>query len=100
MSTLKDLVLKAADLIEERGHAKEWYCNQDGALCIMGALSVAFQDSDHRVSQVVSAVRWGAGLGVHVGGGHHTMDIIRWNDAPSRVKDDVVTALRRGAGYL
>lgn len=40
MST-SEILTRAADLIEERGHAKDWYCDESGALCIVGAMCAA-----------------------------------------------------------
>lgn len=37
----KKLMLKAADLIEERGWSRDRYVTEDGALCVISALRVA-----------------------------------------------------------
>lgn len=98
---LKSLVLKAAERIEKYGHLQGWYHGgAEGPCCIMGALHLEFGLGPYRVSEVIPAVRWGAGLGVHPKQGGHAKDIMDWNDAPERTKDDVVGALRRAAGYL
>jgi hypothetical protein len=99
--SLKDLVTRAADRIEKYGHCKGWYnMGAEGPCCIMGALGIEAQQSEHRVSEVIPAVRWGAGLGVHVKQGSYALDLIRWNDEDERTQAQVVEALRRAAGYL
>lgn len=104
---LKAIVLKAADLIEEGGLSKGWF--SDGTKrCLLGALADAADaeypkryPQDFKVLKAIPAIRWAAGLGVHVGDQEkYVQDLIRWNDADERTKEDVVTCLRKAAGYL
>lgn len=36
-----EILTRAGDLIEERGHWKGWYCGPNGELCIRGAIFAA-----------------------------------------------------------
>jgi hypothetical protein len=96
--SLKEVCLKAADLIETGGLNKGWYCGNDGSHCIMGAIIEQTRDTDYRVGDILSAIRWGAGLGASPD--TNFMDVVHWNDAPERTKEDVAAALRKAAGYL
>lgn len=95
-----EILAKAADLIEERGHWKGWYCGPNGELCARGAMYIAAGvvppmepdqawegDADH--DQVDAATKR---LDGRVGSLTE-----RWNDAEERTPAEVVTALREAA---
>lgn len=87
----RELMLKAADLIEKHGHAKGSYTDARGGYCFMGALHVAetgdtmgtnglSSEACHRVMK-------------HIG----SRGFIDWNDAPERTGAEVVGIMRRVA---
>jgi hypothetical protein len=95
-----EILAKAADLIEERGHWKGWYCGPNGELCARGAMYIAVgvvppmdpegvwqgYPEHGRVADATSR------LDSHVGSLTE-----RWNDATERTPAQVVTALRGAA---
>ena len=93
--TTKEILLKAADLIVERGHTKHCYENGDGGLCAYGAVDMAAmgragrrperEDSPHRLA-LMAAEKLVANGALAV-----------WNDAPERKPEEVVALLRRAA---
>lgn len=97
-----EILDKAADLIDERGLAKGWYCGPGGTLCARGAIYAAAgyepepDGSDHD---------WIAGLLRHdeVMRAEVLIDqvigyvVSQWNDAPERTAAEVATALRGAA---
>lgn len=103
MSTAEILV-QAADLIEERGWNQGDYVNDCGGLCTFGALYIAVgltpafirtDEADQRALAALTVVDEAAqALRQHVG---RDVGISEWNDAPGRTKAEVVTALRAAA---
>lgn len=90
MSHLADVINKAADLIDERGlwksNVAEYLPN--GPLCVVLALD-----------EVAGPIReFGKAIDLmdaRVGG-----DLIGWNDAPERTKDEVVAMMRSVAAEV
>lgn len=85
-----EILAKAADLIDERGHCKRVSEDLDGRLCVYGALRKAteqFVDQDRVFGAAAERIS------EHLGG-----DLVAiWNDYPERTKEEVVSALRSAA---
>jgi hypothetical protein len=95
MSTVADVLDRAADVIAERGLCKGSFEGPDGSVCAGGALRVAltggptnplgddqfgtYMYAVHRMTDVVDDV------------------VVNWNDAPQRTADDVIAALQEAA---
>jgi hypothetical protein len=96
MSTVADVLDRAADVIVERGHHKGSYEGWDGTVCAGGALRVAitgkpftrFTGAGEAVTYMSARDRLCDLLG---------SPIARWNDAPDRTADEVIAALREAA---
>jgi hypothetical protein len=91
-----EILTRAADLIDKRGHAKRAYQTSDGALCLRGAVikAVSLRFSFKRCSLTPAAAQVAiAAFRRHIG----CYGEITWNDAPERTKEEVVTALRGAA---
>jgi len=95
-----DILNRAADLIDERGHWKGWYCGPNGQLCARGAMYIAAGvvppsepegvwsgDCDHEAVNAATKR-----LDAHVG-----VLTERWNDLDATTAADVTDALRGAA---
>ncbi len=94
----RDLVRRAADLIEMHGLAKHTTRDADGRMCIRGALMVACGWPDDRGDlywgfAVAEARDADLAIARHVG----CQDLPYWNNVPERTKEEVVAALRAAA---
>lgn len=83
----------AADLIEQRGHAKRCLLGEDGSLCVIGAINMAANGHQNytNASEVIGeefAVRAGLKTLSHV---------IGWNNADERTPEEVTARLRSAA---
>lgn len=88
--TDKEILSKAADLIEERGKCEGTYQDDTGALCAIGAISVA---QGARPSDLTDAeTRFGRWIASH---GLSTHGIADWADRAD--KATVVATLRQAA---
>ena len=101
MSQAKELLERAADLINTYGHKKGYFGTQRTGYCMMGALAVVANASTEGcwICDVIPAIRWSAGLGVRAEA-DNAIDLIKWNDAPGTTKEDVVNALRKAVRYV
>jgi hypothetical protein len=91
------LLLKAADLMEARGHCKGRLATErfHGAVCLYGALYAAANHGDAWASGPHIAKAGEAALLVrHALGLKNSYSEIDWNNAPERTKDEVVAKLR------
>lgn len=105
-----EILDKAADLIEQRGHAKRRHVTASGCLCAAGAMFAAVgMEPDHkqfeterwagytpersdRVKEVFDWFRsWLDRTGID------SEDPVHWNDMQARSKAEVVSTLRRAA---
>lgn len=98
-----EILAKAADLIEQRGHWKGWYCGPNGELCFRGAIYAAlgleFYPDD-------GARDWPSGFALVVTAGNAEGAALRfvpggntatWNDADATTAAEVRNALRAAA---
>lgn len=81
-------LLDAADYLEEHGHCKDRWSNQQGAKCLLGAIhagagSAGYQGARDRVIAYLGF----RGVG----------EAVDWNNAPERTADEVIAALRGAA---
>jgi hypothetical protein len=84
------LLLKAAALIEERGHCKHQTVDRDGRLCLWGGILVAAGGNPSSV--VPCGLAWKAIYKIDaVIPGECA---IIWNDRPERTGEEVITKLR------
>jgi hypothetical protein len=95
-----DVLNAAADYIATHGLAKEGFGSDDGPRCLLGAMSTAWQASDMPDSGTnPGCALWGVAAGaVSQAIGHP--GIAKWNDAPERTADEVITALLEAAARL
>ena len=107
---IRDVLLKAADLIRTRGLAKHTQVDVAGGLCVLGAISVAIaghvylrgngaskeacalHDDAFRRMQRVSAV----GLPWV----DDAFDFSYWNNSPERTAEEVIDALEKAAAFV
>lgn len=98
MSEESQLLLKAASIVEQKGHTKNQLCSdydpEHGSVCLLGALNHAQRGSAwFGDDQQSKAVREIAG---RVYGGSW-IKAVAWNNAPERTQTEVVSALRMAA---
>lgn len=92
MSAGQQVLLDAADLIEEKGWIQGANWRPGLGYCVFGAINkvtqndLAFSDAVGRVLTEIGRLNqpWTGG-------------IARWNDEPGRTKDEVLAALRKAA---
>lgn len=84
----RDTLLKAADRIERDGHHKGSAYDpvSRNRFCLVGAITM---EAGHHDIFRAAAKLFESHLGRH--------DIVAWNDAPERTKEEVVSALRAAA---
>lgn len=94
-----EILTRAADLIEERGHCKGEHRSDDGRYCAAGALRVVTGVMDEDGSRTRAGDReWSAYLAAygalrnHVGAGVGT-----WNDVSGRTASEVTSTMRGAA---
>ncbi len=93
--TAREALLRAAELIVERGHSRGSYENSTGGLCAAGAIHVALgmhpnaDDQDGRWNQLTAAKE---PLRALVG-----VTLSTWND--SSTAGEVIAALRAAAAF-
>lgn len=85
------LLLKAAALIEEVGHAQHTLCDNDGRMCIGGAIS--FVDTGVKGFSG-SFYRTGIGTEALRRMNDALVDLVNWNNTRGRTQAEVVAKLR------
>ena len=97
--TVSDVLLRAADLIEERGWCQWIQEERDGSLCIAGAIAVASGGiaSSRATMGSNGPLYWPAVQRFCEFVGEPNPGPARWNNAPERIKSQVLTALREAA---
>lgn len=88
LSPEKRLLLKAADLLREKGHCKNIIEHQ-GRHCAVGAILAS--TSEHELHDAALDL-----LAKYIGVDHRG-DIPAWNNAPQRTADEVIEAFERAA---
>jgi hypothetical protein len=102
--TARRVLLKAADLIEQRGWAQGRFEDADGRLCIHGAIHVAVSGlavRNDRDRDSLSTAAWHQFREYLLVEGVER-ELVRlgfmfWNDSPKRTQKEVVQALREAA---
>lgn len=104
-----ELLDRTADVIEERGHAKESLEDEDGRVCLVGGLNVAAfgkalntLDTDASWSELLATLRTREqavdALSAYLGVGR--FGLVPWNNAPEREPFEVTDACRHAAKVL
>ncbi len=104
------LLLKAADMIEQRGLKKGSLCDDalakgdaQGALCFRGALNTAMSgnaicwegwDSDGPAFEAERRMAVALGLKACIFSGDKALSIPEWNNASARTKEQVIAKMR------
>lgn len=83
----RDVLRKAARLIEKYGLAKGRHGSKREGFCAIGAVDAATPDGLGYSAAMTRLYR-------HLG---HGVGIAEWNDTPGRTKEEVLQALRRAA---
>lgn len=99
MMTPQELAFKAANLIEERGLAKELLQDSDGSLCVRGAMFQVLMGDPfkwpHRLGSTAEQIEtWRTTerlIEAEVG----YEDVADWNNEEDTTQDDVVQVLRK-----
>ncbi len=83
------VMLKAADYLEEHGHCKHVLFNDKGAVCIRGAFMkvgsfAQLNEAELRLKEF--GIPWNELIGV-----------VDWNNAPERTGEEVIAVLRAAA---
>ena len=85
MDPIGKLAIKAARLIEERGHCKGVFSDDEGRLCIKSAISMAATPDRGRLGLRLKVDRLMPIIGCS--------SLVGWNDAPERTAEDVIDVL-------
>lgn len=104
-----EVLAKAADIIDERGHAHEFYLDNDGKVCAVGAIRLAAGgqivpqtgtvknaiviDTDDQVYAINARRALEGFLNLDL----NVISVVEWND--SNNKDEVICALRNAASW-
>lgn len=102
---VSEILLKAAEAIEKRGHTKHVLENNEGSLCINGAILVAMGSEhpaqDYSVINAHDNARLfnKAGMIVNETLGHpgDIYSHIDWNNDPKRTGQEVIDILKKSA---
>lgn len=95
-----EVLEKAAEVIETRGHTKEQYVNANGAVCAMGAIRTAAWGRvlylAKGITEEQSALHDRAAIevGRHLAREGCNVVITEWNDAPDRTGEEVVDTFK------
>jgi hypothetical protein len=84
------VLFDAADVVERRGHCKNKYMDDQGRVCLQGAIVAA---AGMQLHAVTTRLRYYLNLPP----GMTTSD---WNNRPERTSEEVVAALRGAASFL
>lgn len=102
--TKKQILIKAADIVRERGLHKGSLISDSGCPCTVGALGLAnssddVPDFDEPINELQFAIAKELGLSTK-SDVTPSLVIGRWNDAPERTGDDVIALFERVAEKL
>lgn len=92
MTTAADILYEAARLVATKGLAKGRYLDEEGRLCLMGAMFRAQRGSgvDKYVAENALAREFDAMAGTSMG-------MSQWNDLHETTSDDVIDLFKRAA---
>ena len=90
IKTPQQILLDAANLLEERGWCQDEFQNKQGQMCMLGAMRVALWD------KVIYPAHPAYGLACDATG-MNGMKIAEWNDTPGRTQQEVISKLREAA---
>lgn len=93
LNPAKDILLRAADLLEKHGHIKDRLGNPSIGMCANGAIWYAVKEETESYLAGVNALSTHLGL-------HNFMLIPEWNNAPERTAEEVITAMKEAANAL
>ena len=101
----REVLLKAADLVEERGLAKFTQEDKSGAVCVQGAIQIALYgrpfSNDWSPEATAANVVFGKYVKANGPDPERALDNgsgnAHWNNMPTRTKEEVVAALRGAA---
>ena len=95
--TTCELRLKAAQIIEERGWCQKWPSMPTGEVCMVGALCAAREgEADWKNSDTAIALRIKATGEMGFDVSRKAAEMVEWNDASGRTKEEIVARLRDG----
>ena len=101
INPIADLLNRAANLIETRGHTKYELVSRSGAMCFMGALNEAMGSRHIHKGFEDAALATCKLLGISKGDGFRDIDVvINWNNAPERTGQEVIDVMRQTAHNL
>jgi hypothetical protein len=102
-SIVSEHLYQMADLIETRGHAKD-YVEIEGRLCIQGAAHVVCFGQAHKLRPDARLEAITAAVAKHLGIQCDSLlawnKICLWNNSPARTKDEVLSMLRAAAANV
>jgi len=88
-----DILNRAAEVMMERGHTKGKFVDDEGRVCLMGALNTARTGSPKIISRDIAADR----ILCRVIWGMSNTSIAHWNDRPSTTEAMAIGALYKAA---
>lgn len=106
LDEIGEILMRAADLIEERGHTKHVQVDEEGRLCLHGALSIAIYGSANAPERfdvnerLYSFAPHAANTWARTPGLKATYyEFATWNNMPSRTGKEVIDLLRGAARH-
>ncbi len=103
---VSEVLLKAADLIEQRGHTKHIRVDDKGSMCLLGAIAVAqghdigyslgMRGGDTELTYEAAETIVNT-LGIMVGLRDIRGIAVDWNNAPKRTAQEVIDVMRLAA---
>ena len=91
----KRTLKRAVAIIELRGWCQDRFRDFDGRCCIVGAIAEASYENDPAIwndTELTAKKRVRDHLGLS-----EVLDLMQWNDAPERKKEEVIAALKAAA---
>lgn len=96
LSPTTKLLLDAADYMEKHGHCKSRLRDDEGRVCLWGAINAVTGAKDYVAHLQLNLVNHVGRVAAHLGL-LTPDDAIRWNNAPGRTQEEAVSALRSAA---
>lgn len=98
LTEVQRVLLRAADELERRGHCKGVLFGPRGEVCLRGAIMAALglnSHADYWDRHMLMAPHFNAAD--EAVANYLKCDVVDWNNAPGRTKEEVVAALRSAA---